>query len=118
MASKPPRGETTAAHLIEPSSVARHNRPAQRDRTDDSDASLHTPAVSHHGAPNNPRALTPLDTARSFMDDNQPSFLETTGSSRRRARLAAALRDERRPRLEPKRSLTATIGAVARGRYR
>ena len=48
-----------AAHLIEPSSVARHNRPAQRDRTDESDAFTHTPAVSHHRAPNDLRPLTP-----------------------------------------------------------
>src|SRR3954452_322071 len=70
--------------MLEPSSVARHNRPAQRDRTDDSDASTHTPTVSHHGAPNNPRALTPLDTARSFMDDNQPCFIETSFTNRER----------------------------------
>src|SRR3954452_19967303 len=80
--------------MLEPSSVARHNRPAQRDQTDDSDASTHTPTVSHHGAPNNPRALTPLDTARSFMDDNQPSFIETTSGTSHQP----ALRQSRRPR--------------------
>src|SRR3954452_23223207 len=62
--------------MLEPSSVARHNRPAQRDRTDDADASTHTPTVPHHRAPNNPRALTPLDKARSFMDDSGSSFKE------------------------------------------
>jgi transposase len=51
-------GDPTAAHLIEPSSVARHNRPAQRDRTDDSDATAHAPAVSAHRAPHHPSALT------------------------------------------------------------
>ena len=33
---------------------------------------------------NNPRALAPLDTARSFMDDNPPTFIETTSRSGRR----------------------------------
>jgi hypothetical protein len=72
------RPTTRPKARAEPSSVARHNRPAQRDRTDDSDASIPRPTVSHQGAPNNPRALTPLDPARSFMDDNPPSEISVT----------------------------------------
>jgi hypothetical protein len=41
-------------------------------------ALFEAPTVSPHRAPNHPSALTPLDTACSFMNDNPPSFIATT----------------------------------------
>jgi hypothetical protein len=59
---RPNQRRQTAAHLIEPPSVARHNRSAQRSRIDDSDASARAPAVTQPGTPNNPWSVTALLT--------------------------------------------------------
>jgi len=34
------------------------------------------PTVNPTGTPDLPRAVTPIDTARSFMDDTRPFFTE------------------------------------------
>ena len=41
---------------------------------DDWNASTSAPIVTALGTHYDPRALTTLDTARSFMDDNRPSI--------------------------------------------
>ena len=74
-------GKPTAAHLIEPSSVARHNRPVQRARTDDSDA--HRPRPARHHPPGAPPPQCPNRTltrpAPAWMDDKPRATHRVSG---------------------------------------
>jgi hypothetical protein len=50
---------------------------------DDWNVSPNAPPVTERATPNHPRPMTAaLTPARSFMDDNPPTFIETSSSSR------------------------------------
>src|ERR671922_1587894 len=81
MASTRRSRQLTAATLIEPSSPARHSGPPSAAEWMTGTPPLAPRPSPYPGRPTIRGPGPPLDTARSFMDDNRPAFIETISRS-------------------------------------